>query len=563
MKEKFFFLLFLLSFSVAYSQSSIGDNPYFYMMATKSMKMKNGKIDFVEYKRVKGTKEPIVTYYTLVFSKDISYKTENKKINIHFFNERDSILYIAGDKDSYVIDYKKKEVVFDERDEVIFMIRKNYPFANFYSNQAGSNLLLMGRIRDSVKTDFSTTISTLEQNIFTEMYNLHPNTSQGSSLGNKLFCYDKYEFRNIDTLLIQYVSKISNPQNYKKGTVVEIETTLLHAILEDQEYEKPYYYDYTGFYKDDFYFYDKRKHLVANDDQLNKSPQTNETSLQSMVPEKKKENIRASDFLELENEMMSLYMQVKEEQLEMVAQKKIRENHALSTNFEALPAKNSQTIPLEATGTAKIESLSEVQRKNLTNRETDLFNQNAKNRIADNQKSPVKNKFENFLLEKSAEEAFLTTNIAELKTEYILIEEITLENYKPTNNQIADFVFVDTTTEVAVEFPVLEEQAGLIEDIKVEIILLDPFGRNNQASTASASEPMYYYIVLKYIKDVENAETFFEKNKEIYDNLLYLGKELSSDTFMVRMGPYQTESEARDILENMKEHGLNGWLLVK
>lgn len=695
------------------------------------MEMKNGKIDFIENKKAKGTKNPITAYYTLIFSKDISYKTVNKKINIHFFNEQDSILYIVDDDASYLIDYKKREVIINERDVVIFMIRKNYLFANFYANQAGGNLLLMGRIRDSLKTDFSTTISASEQKIFTEMYNLQSKTS---SLEEKLFCYDKYEFRNKDTLLIQYTSKISNPYNYEKGTIIEFETKLLYAILDDQEYEKPYYYDYAEFCNDDFHFYDKRKSLVVDDyiyhnENLEKD---DKSVLQALIAENNENDIYSSNFLELENGMMSLYMQVKKGQQQIAVQKaewqKVTDVRIFNMNLYTLPAKYIEpvpyrememvnvplTFPLVATEIIEDEYLTENQEKITIVDEIDFPSESINDIVADTvvllteikfedslseeivEENPVDiveldaeeiveedfvedkmadvifsdEEIENIILKEAVLEEFpeedifdiveldtedivieeiiseeiveeeiedivpeLETGnifiaeilkeektaglisdmeigsivfeeiveeefeeiIPELETEDIFVEEIILE--EPAKNEIIDTVISESLVEmdiIEVDFDTLKidklhvdtialaifpdevtedtlnitgnkeiaslESPVIIEDVKVEVIFLEPSSEKDSIPEALKNEPMYY-IVLNYFKDMENAKAFFNDKKKLYNNLTHLGKDLSSDTFMVGIGPYQTEDDIRDRMENLRISGVRGWIL--
>ena len=635
MKKKLTFILFLLSFSLAYSQSSIGDNPYFYMLATKSQEMKNGKVDFIEYKKIKGIKKPIITYYSLIFAKDISYKTVNKKINIHFFNEQDSILYLVDDDASYLIDYKKKEVLINEKDEMIFLMRKNYPFANFYSNQAGGDLLLIGRIRDSIKTDFSTVVSFVQQKIFTELYNLRSKTSISDE---RLFCYDRYEFRNTDTLMIQYVSRISNPYNYEKGTIVEIETKLLYAVLDDIEYEKPHYYNYEEFCNDDFHFYDKRKSLVVDDYIYHNEnlERDDKAALQSLIAESKEGDIYSSNFLELENGMMSLYMRVKEGQQQIAAQKKewqeIADNRILNLNLYTLPTKYIEsisycdmeminipfTVPLITVEIIEDKYLVEIQEENMIVDEANFPSENVNDIVTDTIALLTEIKFEDFLLEEFVEEAlvdpieeifveetFIEDEIADLilldtEIENIVFEEIPTEEIK--KEEIIDTVILESLASIdiiEVNFDTLKKEDEIhietialttfsdevtedtldiaenmeiastlleipivVEEVKVELIFSEPSSEKDSIIEVLENEPIYY-IVLNYFKDIENARAFFNDKNKSYNNLMHLGKDLSSGTFMVGIGPYQTEDEVQNRVENLRINGVRGWILIQ
>ena len=209
----FGFCLGVLSSHGLHGQSSVRENPYYYMLVTKSMGLEKGKIDFVERKKIKGLKKPKTTHYTLIFSKDVSCKSDSQTINIHLLNESDSILYIVNDRGSHIIDYKKKEVITEEQNEVIYLLRKNHPFAYFYGNLAGSGLLLMGTFKNVVSTDFSTKVSFMEQKIFTDIFTI-PQQSAEKRLYHKILGTEDYEFRNKDTLLINHTTKIANPNSY-------------------------------------------------------------------------------------------------------------------------------------------------------------------------------------------------------------------------------------------------------------------------------------------------------------------------------------------------------------
>ena len=328
------FLAGFMSSSYLYGQSSIKDSPYFHTLVSKSMDMTTGKIDFVETKKIKGQKKSIATPYTLFFTKDVSYKSENKTVKFHLFNERDSILYIVNEKASYIIDYKKKEVITNERDELIYLLRKNHPLAYYYSHLAGGGLLLMGAFRSADSNDFSTKVSFTEQKIFSDIYTIKQSTDgYEEQKNNRLICRDDYEFRNKDTLLFNYTTKIAYPGSYEKGTTIEIETTLLFAILDNQEYRKDYYYDYTQYCSNSFQFYDKRNSLVKDReyDNINGSHLTGAKSLSDYISGDKQHNIYDSpDFLELETEMLSLFMRVRDEQHKLVA--KHQENRETESN---------------------------------------------------------------------------------------------------------------------------------------------------------------------------------------------------------------------------------------
>ncbi|MDR0368155.1 MAG: SPOR domain-containing protein [Bacteroidales bacterium] len=485
------FTLFFLSAVSAYSQF-LSNNPYFHMLAMKSMTMKNGKVDFVEYKKEKGTKKPITNYYTLLFSKDIYYTSNNKKINIHFFRERDSVLYIVDDNASYRIDYKKKEVVIDERNEVILILRKHYPFAYFYSNQIGSELLLRGRLKDSVCTDFSTTMSFIERKNFTELYHLQKKNREKDGLDNYLLCYEDYEFRNKDTLLIRYVSKIRNPNRYGNGTITEIETKLLAASLEDTEYLKSYYYDYTNFCHNNFSFYDKRK------------------SLQESNPAK---NNRYT-FLALEHEMMSLFLQMKNEQSKLFPlKKKWEENTALrilNMNLICVPAK--QIVPSY-----------ELRKEEMpfVFAEEAIAQENEEEEVSENkQDAPV----------------------SAVETETATSDNVVAEtfNKKETANIPIKDVYV---------------KVFLKEDIYTNILTLKEIQTHLHDSGHIIT---VYYAVLGSFKDAENAAIFYARKKRTHNNIQKLNLEVSG-YYLVGTGPYKTEEEAVDIVKE----NTDSWILRK
>lgn len=474
MKEKIIFLLFLVSSLLAHSQSSIGDNPYFYMLAKKSMTMKNGKIDFTESKKIKGIKNPTTMYYTLIFSKDVSYATENRKINVHFFSEQDSILYIIDDRNSCLIDYKEKAITIYERNELIFMIRRNYPFAYFYSNQAGGNLFLMGTIKSTVKTDFSTIITSSEQKLFAGAYNLRPKRNiQNTASTYRLFCLDKYEFRNSDTLLSQYVTKINDPSHYRKGTIVEIENQLLSATMDDKEYENSFYYNYENFYRDGFRLYDKRKYLPTKNNQ-----NISNTVLPSPILENKTGSILSSDFVELENEMMALYLQVKEGQLQMTAQQEtwidFAQNHRRGIKTDTAPTKSVESTPQQEMGNANavndIPVITSETAENTSSVES-LENTSANKNTSPNTAAATNDPF----FEQSIEDMFAMTPVAELKTEWIVIEDIIVD-YIPSTDQPYKPALADLKTDVPTssqrpvsEQPVSEVPAEPKQEIKPEV----------------------------------------------------------------------------------------------
>ncbi|MDR0368435.1 MAG: SPOR domain-containing protein [Bacteroidales bacterium] len=554
MMKNILFALLFLPVACAFGQS-LSDNPQFRMLAVKSMKLKNGKIDFVEYKKEKGSRNPTTNYYTLIFSKDIYYTVQNKKINLHFFHERDSVLYIVDEHGSYFIDYKKKEVVIDERDEVILMLRKYYPFAYFYSNQISSELLLRGKLKDSVCTDFSTTMSFIEQKNFTEIYNIQKTFQEGDVLDNHLFCYEDYEFRNKDTLLIRYVSKIRNPNRYNNGTVTEIETRLLSVMLGDTEYLKPYYYDYTNFCHDDFYFYDKRKPLVED----NRTP-NNKYAL-----------------LALEHEMMSLFLQIKDEQSKLPPiQKELEKNTALrvlNMNLTYLPTKpifpNCEIMEKEMPhALAEWITAEEFPETKVSENELDTLVASVE---------PETAAFDNAVAKPFAEKEMTENIVSERMPENVSAEEFpeveVSENKQDTlaasvepETAAIDNAVAKSFTEKEMTENIVSEMTSasiLIEDIHAEVFLMEDVNTDtltlreiHRHLLDSKHTTIVYYVVLGSFKDAKNAATFYSRKKKTHNNIQKLGLDVSG-YHIIGIGPYKSEEEVR----NAAKDNADSWIL--
>ena len=518
----------LLSLSNLYGQSSIKENPYYHMLATKSMGLTNGKIDFVERKKVKGQKKPIETRYTLIFSKDVSYKSKHQKTNIHLLNERDSILYLVNDDFSYIIDYKKKEVITESKNSIISMLRKNHPFAYFYSNLAGGGLLLMGTYKDMTSTDFSTKVSFAEQKIFTDIFTISQRDKEKQT-NSKIFCVDEYEFRNKDTLLINHTSNLENPSLYEKGTTVGIETIILHAILNNQEYQNPHYYNYTHYCADNFHFYDNRNSSITNSEHDN----INNYSLSGSTSEDRLYDIySSSDFIGLENEMISLYLQVKEEQLKQ--QTKEKDSDVPTTNNEIVI--NDAILTEIENVTIVLETL---------NRDSTIKNAAIEEDVSVLKPAIKSTNTTSHFTENNSMENIIVSIIppVEMQDEVIVVET-------PVENIIIEDVIVN------IVLPETSEGVTILlssneESLPTEIDLL--FAETEEKTLENETT---YFIVLGCFMGLNNAEVFLAEGKEHHTNLLHLGM-TPSGLYMVGIGPYKTEDEVKMLLEN----GTKGWIL--
>jgi len=507
----------ILSSFYLHGQSSVRENPYYYMMVTKSMSLEKGKIDFIESKKIKGQKKPVSTHYTLIFHKDVSYKSENKKINIHLFNEQDSILYIVNDEASYIIDYKKKTVTTEEQDEVIYLLRRNYPFAYFYSNLTGSGLLLMGTFKSIALSDFSTIVSFREQKIFTDIFTIQQQKNEKQA-NSKLSCMEYYEFRNKDTLLISHTTKIVNPNSYETGTTVEIETKILHAILDDQDYKKSDYYDYTLYCTNDFQFYDKRSLSVDAE---------KKTISQSTSNEKQQNMYDSPDFLKLETEMMSLYIVVQEEKFKLLAEQQekeeINKNNSEITPIEKhLIIQSDNTLQETASVPLEIEEiLVEQTAIKDTNTPVEVIVEAIPTKKVANLETTKKN-------------VDITSPFIENIMEDVMVSIIPLEEIQPA------IVMDENLTKNII-----------IEDVIVTLVLPETSSEEIIIQNETA-----YFIVLEYFKGQDNANVFFIERKEHHPNLLHLGM-TPSGLYMVGIGPYKTEEEVKTLLGT----GTKGWIL--
>ncbi len=143
------------------------------------------------------------------------------------------------------------------------------------------------------------------------------------------------------------------------------------------------------------------------------------------------------------------------------------------------------------------------------------------------------------------------------KEDEIHIETIALTTF--SDEVTEDTLDIAENMEIAstlLEIPIV------VEEVKVELIFSEPSSEKDSIIEVLENEPIYY-IVLNYFKDIENARAFFNDKNKSYNNLMHLGKDLSSGTFMVGIGPYQTEDEVQNRVENLRINGVRGWILIQ
>jgi len=511
-----FFLILLLSISwnLAYPQVSTENNLSYGSLVDKSKHLFQGKIDYIETKKIKGLNKPIVTSYTLTFYKNLS--EENRKINIHLFNEQDFILYISNETGSYTINYKDKQVVIDNPDKLLSILMPTQAFFSFYGAEIGKNLLFLSGFKEIIK-EYSTSVYFTEQKLYADYPNIQKKKENKT---NNILYAEEYEFRTKDTLLTKHISKIVNPNRYAKGTPIKTETKLLSVILDDSEdFYKSYHYDYKTYIEDDFQVVDRRNVFVEKkSDNATKIKVSTDKDIELTISQlEKKQKIFQSQLEKLENELIPLLVQAKNSQNGSVLDGKAGDSdmpQLLSEIQQAFLAINDSTAFRDASRlkTERQQIINAVNQLKLQIEEQLAVIERAKQQWGDNQNKKQEKQ---------------TANIQQ-------------QTAQKTNN--LDPVEKNTLPKTEIKQQI-QESVQLLERKSVEQII----------------EPGNYYLVLGCFSEQANAVRLIEAKKKEYTNTMYLGIGTKSGLYMVGLGPYKTREEASALIKK----GINGWILTK
>ncbi len=236
----------------------------------KSIKIKCGKIDFIVKTKHKDSVDFITTHGTLIFSNG----KKNKKTGlndlgyINLLYVEDSIQYISNPKVVVRIDHKHKSVDIDSSEDAQSHLRYMFSeFIAFYCNNLEYKWIvyvLPGKTKD---TDSSMIFILHKKKIRPEMTakyqkkafqeeqkQIKKNGSDPSYMEKRIFASyeDTYECRKTDTLLLRYSSRLPDVKPYVGSAIVETNTYLVSADINNPEYKSLDFYNYLPYLDDNY-----------------------------------------------------------------------------------------------------------------------------------------------------------------------------------------------------------------------------------------------------------------------------------------------------------------------
>ena len=526
-KLLFFILLLSCVCKLTHAQVSSENNPFSGTLVDKSKQLLHGKIDYTEMKKIKGLNKPVITTYTLTFSKNLS--NENQEFNIHLFNEQDFILYLVNETGSYTINFKDRQVVIDHPDKLLSVFVPMQAFFSFYGAELGKNLLLSGDYKEMVK-EVSTNIYFTEEKIFTDYLNIQKKNKNNS---NNILYKEEYEFRTKDSLLTKHISKIVNPNLYAKGTPTKTETILLSVALEnDEDYDKSYHYDYRIYVEDDFQVIDRR--IVIAEQKTDKTKKVKTNTIESNVNEgnaiiiaqlDEKQKIFQLQLDKLENELIPLFLQAENPKDSISDINQLANIAEIEKIEKSLPWGGTQQPFLNVNDS----TLDDVTRLRIERQE-------------------ILNAF--YHLKVQIEE-----QLAIIKQEKDLLTEKPIDSPEQIANEEVDEIALDEAI-VIEEIIIVEEtlpKTTAKQQTQAPVRLLEKKPADQVLKSGN------YYIVLGCFREHANAVRLINTKKKEYSNVMYLGVGVKSGLYMVGLGPYETREEANNLIKK----GIAGWVLTK